>query len=87
VLDSFFYCCPEVYRETPHLHVPFDFLPRGGSVVIPIQGWAAKDVSPIFFGFLTEAAWAISSVESLMMRPGVPVLVAEFDDVHLTILR
>jgi hypothetical protein len=87
VLDSFLYFCPEVCRETPHLHVLFDFLPRGGLVVICIEGWAAKDVSPIFFGFLTEAAWMVSSVESLMTIPGVPVIVAKFDNIHLTILR
>jgi hypothetical protein len=83
VLDSFFYCCPEVCRETPHLHVLFDFLAQGGSVVILIEGWAAKDVSPIFFGFLTEAAWTVSSVENMMMRPCVPVIVAKFYDIHL----
>jgi hypothetical protein len=71
----------------PHLHVLFDFLPRGGSVAIHIEGRVAKDVSPIFFGLLTEAAWKVSSVESLMVRPGVPVIVATFDDIHLTILR
>jgi hypothetical protein len=49
------------------MRVLFDFLPQGGSVVICIQGRAAKDVSPIFFGFLTEAAWAISSVEILVV--------------------
>jgi hypothetical protein len=76
VLDSFLYCCPEVCRETPHLHVLFDFLPRGGSVAMSIEGWAAKDVSPIFFGFLTEAAWTVSSVESLMVRPGVPLILS-----------
>jgi hypothetical protein len=51
------------------------------------QGRGGKDVSPIFFGFLKEASWAIFSVESLMARPGVPIIMAEFDDVHLTILR
>jgi hypothetical protein len=73
--------------KMPHLYVLFNFLPLGGSVVIHIEGWAAKDVFTIFFGFLTEAPWKVSSVESLMVRPCVPVIVAKFDDVHLTILR
>jgi hypothetical protein len=87
VLDSFLYFCPEACRETPHLHVLFDFLPQGGSVVIHIEGRAAKDMSPIFFGFLTEASWTISSAESLMTRPGVPASVAKSDDIHLMILQ
>jgi hypothetical protein len=82
-----FYGCPEVFREAPHLRVLFDFLPRGGLVVIRIQGRAAEDESPIFVGFPKEAAWAISSVESLVVRPCVPVIVAKFDYVHLMILR
>jgi hypothetical protein len=56
-------------------------------VIIRIEGLASKDVSPIFFGFPTEAAWTVSSVESLMTRLGVPVIVAKFDNIHLTILR
>jgi hypothetical protein len=55
-------------------------------VVIRIEGCAAKDASPIFFGFLIEAAWTVSSGKSLMARPGVPVIVAKFEDIHLTIL-
>jgi hypothetical protein len=56
-------------------------------VVILIEGRAAKDVSPILFGcLLPEAAWTVSSVESLVARPGVPVIVAKFDDIHLTII-
>jgi hypothetical protein len=86
VLDSYFYSCPEVCRETPHLHVLFDFLPRGGSVLIRIEGWEANYVSPIFFGLLIEAAWTVYSVERLMTRPSVPVILAKFDDIHVMIL-
>jgi hypothetical protein len=56
-------------------------------VVICIEGGSAKDVSSILFCFLTEAACTVSSVESLMVRPCVPVIVAKFDDIHLMILR
>jgi hypothetical protein len=56
-------------------------------VVIRIEGRVAKDVSPILCGFLTEAAWKVSSVEILMARPCVPVIVAKFDDIHLPIIR
>jgi hypothetical protein len=45
-------------------------------VVIQIQGREANDVYPIFFGFLTEVAWVISSIEIMMVKPGVPVIVA-----------
>jgi hypothetical protein len=69
------------------LHVLFDFFPQGGSVVINIEGRTADEVYPIFFVLLTEAAWTVSSVESLMARPGVPLIVANFDDIHLTIIR
>jgi hypothetical protein len=55
-------------------------------VVIHIEGWVAKDVSPIVFGFLTKTAWTFFSIESMMARHGEPVIVEKFDDIHLTIL-
>jgi hypothetical protein len=69
------------------IHVLFYFLPRGGSVVIHIEGRTAKDATPILFGLPTEVAWTVSSIESLMTRPCVPVIVEKIDDIHLMILR
>jgi hypothetical protein len=71
----------------PNLHVLFDFLPRGRLMVIHIQGLAIEYVSPVFFGFLTETAGDIFAVESMIVGAGVPVTMAELDDIHLMILR
>jgi hypothetical protein len=70
----------------PHLHILFDFLPQGILMVISIQGHTIEYVSPIFFGFLTDTAGMISAVEGLMAGSGVPVSMAELDDIHLKIL-
>jgi hypothetical protein len=51
-----------------------------------IQGWAIEYVSPIFFGFLTKTSGVISAIEGLMTGAGVPVIMAELDNIHLTIL-
>jgi hypothetical protein len=56
-------------------------------MVIHINGQAVKYVSPIFFGFLTEAAGAISAIEGLMTGSSLPIIMAKLDDIHLTILR
>jgi hypothetical protein len=56
-------------------------------VAIRIEGRAAEVVSPIFFGLPTEVAWTVSSVESMMARPCMPVIVTKFDGIHLKILR
>jgi hypothetical protein len=55
-------------------------------MIIPIQGREIGYVPPIIFGFLTEIAGSISAVEGLMAGAGVPLSVAELDDIHFTIL-
>jgi hypothetical protein len=56
-------------------------------MVTRIQGRAIESMYPAFFGFLTETAGLISAVEILMAGAGVPVIMAEPDDIHLNILR
>jgi hypothetical protein len=86
MLESFFHFCPEVCRETPHLHIIFEFMPRGSLLVIHIQGQTIQYLSPIFFGFLTYTADAISVVDGLMAGAGVPISMTELDGIHLMII-
>jgi hypothetical protein len=87
MLESIFHCCPEVCRETTHLHILFDFLPQYSLMATRIQGYAIVYLSPIFFRFLTEKSRDITAVEVLMEGAGIPVIMAELDDVHLMIIQ
>jgi hypothetical protein len=87
MLESLFHCFPEVLcRGVPDMHVYFDFLPQGRSIVIRIQGRVIGYVPPVLFDLPIETEREISAVKNLMVGDGVPLLMTELDKIHLMIL-